>query len=58
MVPGITHLLHGTVFDEGRSGGGNEIPSNLTTEVLDSLGTTFDFIDWWLKFFDKNYQYQ
>ena len=29
---------------------------NPTTEALDSLYATFDFIDFWLKCFDKNYQ--
>ena len=30
--------------------------SNSTTEALDSLGATFDFIDFWLKGFYQNYQ--
>ena len=32
-------------IDNGRSGGGNVILSNSTTERLYSLGKTFDFID-------------
>ena len=42
--------------DDGSSNGGNEFQSNYTTEALDSLGATFDFIYCWLKYFDKNYQ--
>ena len=42
-------------FDDGISGGVNELSSNSTTEALDSLGATIDFIDFWLKCFDHNY---
>ena len=28
----------------------------MTTEALSSLGANFDFINFWLKCFDKNYQ--
>ena len=41
--------------DDGSSNGGNEFQSNYTTEALDSLGATFDFIDCWIKLFDWNY---
>ena len=44
-----------SIFDDGSSGGGNELTSNATTEALVSLSATFDLIDCWLKFFDHNY---
>ena len=31
------------------------IPKNATTEVLEALGATFNFIDIWLKLFEENY---
>ena len=40
---------HPSYVVDVRSGGGIAIPSNSTTEVLDSLGATFDFIYCWLK---------
>ena len=42
------------VYD-GISCGGHSLPSNLTTESLVSLSATIDFIDFWLKCFDRNY---
>ena len=42
--------------DDCISDGVNAILSNLKTEALSSLGETFYFIDYWLKYFDKNYQ--
>ena len=42
--------------DDSSSGGGNAIPSNLTTEVLYSLRATFDLIDRRIKGYDQNYQ--
>ena len=42
----------------GISIGSKEIPLNLTTEALDSLGATFDSVDCWIKLFDQNYQDQ
>ena len=41
--------------DDDSRGGDNSLPSNVTTEALVSISTTFDFIDCWLKFFDQNY---
>ena len=43
---------------DSRISGGKAITSILTTESLDSLGATFDFIFCWVKCFDKNYQAQ
>ena len=43
-------------FDDGSSGGGKSIPSNSTTESLDSLGEAFYLIGFWQKCFDQNYQ--
>ena len=40
------------------SSGDKLIPSNSTTESLYLIGTNFDFIGFWLKCFDKNYQSQ
>ena len=42
--------------DDGIRGDCNEVPPNLTTEALDSLGEAFYFIDCWLTLFDQNYQ--
>ena len=47
---------HLSYVDDGTSGGGKEIPQNSTIEELDSLGATFDFIDFWLRCFDQKYQ--
>ena len=41
--------------DDGSSGVGNKLPSNATTEELVSLSATFDFIDYWLRYFGHNY---
>ena len=42
--------------DDGSIRSGDTLPSNSTTQVLYSLGETFDFVDFWLKGFDQNYQ--
>ena len=42
--------------DYERSGSVIEIPKNETTEALQSLGVTLNFIDFWLKIFHHNYQ--
>ena len=36
--------------------GDRPIPNNATTESLKALGTTLNFIDFWLKHFDHNYE--
>ena len=36
-------------FDDFRSGGGCPLPTTSTTESLDSLSATIDFIICWLK---------
>ena len=41
-------------FDDYISGGGNALPSNLTTEALVLLSATMDFIDCWIKCLEKN----
>ena len=45
-----------TYVDDESSGGGRKIPKNSTTAALESLGTTFNFIDCWIKHFHHNYQ--
>ena len=45
---------HPSSYNGGSSGGGNALPSNLTTEVLVSLGANVDFIYSWIKCFDYN----
>ena len=47
---------HPSYFDDGSHGGGKVIRPYLKTEKLDSLCATFDFIDYWIKWFDQNYQ--
>ena len=42
--------------DEGISIGDNPIPKNSTTEALEALGDTLNFIDIWLKLFHQNYE--
>ena len=46
---------HPSSVDNDRSGGGNALPSNFTTDTLASICINFDFIDCWLKWFDHNY---
>ena len=41
-------------FDDGSSGGGNELPSNSTTAALVSICSTINFIDCWLQFLEHN----
>ena len=53
MINKIHNMLM-TVVEEGV----NSVPLDLTIEALASLGTTFNFIDCWLKRFEKSYQYQ
>ena len=43
---------HPSYVDDVISGGGTALPYNLTTEELDSLGSTFYFINCWVKLFD------
>ena len=31
------------------------IPKNITTEALEALGATFNFIDIWIKLLEENY---
>ena len=47
---------HPTYVDDGSIRIDDALTSNSTTQVLDSLGETFDFVDCWLKGFDENYQ--
>ena len=35
---------------------GIPIPKNATTEALEALGTTLNFIGFWIKLFDHNYE--
>ena len=42
--------------DEERSIGDRPIPKNETTEALESLGATLNFIDFWIKLFHHNYE--
>ena len=42
--------------DEESSIGGIPIPENATTEALEALGDTLNFIDCWLELFHKNYR--
>ena len=42
--------------DDEISGEGISIPNNTTTEVLEALGDTLNFIDYWLKLFYHNYE--
>ena len=46
---------HPSYVDDVLSGGGNTLPSNSSTEALSSIGETIGFIDFWLKFVDRNY---
>ena len=46
---------HQSSCDDGSSGGGFPIPSNSTTEVLNSLGATMDFIGCCLKALEHNF---
>ena len=41
--------------NDGSSGGGNALPSNLTTEAIVLLCATIYFIDCYLKCFDLNF---
>ena len=45
-----------TYVDDAISGGNIAIPKNSTTSSLQTLGTTFNFTDCWLKQFQPNYQ--
>ena len=51
-------IAHGkqqpTYFYYERSGGGRPITKNETTEALEALCATLNFIDCWLKFFHHN----
>ena len=40
------------VYDSSR-GGGKEMSPNYTTYAMDSLGVAFDFIDCWIRCFEK-----
>ena len=42
-------------FDDNRSGGGNLLPSNSTTEALVSLSTTINLVNFWLQCLEHNY---
>ena len=44
-----------TSLNDGISGDGNDIPSNEKTKALASLCVIFDFISFWLNFFDHEY---
>ena len=45
-----------THVNNANSGGGISIPNNTTTSALQSLGATFNFIDFCLKQFQHNYK--
>ena len=45
-----------TYVENASSGGGRAIPKNATLAELQSLGATLNFIDFWLKNFQHNYQ--
>ena len=45
---------HQSSYDDVSSGGGCSLPSNSTTEALDSLGATIYFIGCWLKALERN----
>ena len=45
-----------TYVDDTISGGGWVIPENATTEALQSLGATLNFIYCWRQKFQNNYQ--
>ena len=42
--------------DKEKSIGDIPIPKNETTEALEALYVTFNFIDLWLKLFHQNYE--
>ena len=46
---------HQSSFDYSSSGECFPLPSNSTTESLDSLGATIDFIGFWLKALEHNF---
>ena len=41
--------------DDESSIGDMPIPKNVTTEALEALGATLNFIDVWIKLFEENY---
>ena len=45
-----------TYVDDARISGDREIHNNETTPVLKSLVTTLNFIGFWVKHFQRNYQ--
>ena len=45
-----------TYVDDASSAGGRSEPNNETTASLKSLVATLNFIDFWLKHFQHNYQ--
>ena len=45
-----------TYVDDSRSAGGRAIPKNATTTALKSLGATLNFIYFWIKHFQHDYQ--
>ena len=42
--------------DDERSIGYRLLPKHMTTESLEALGATFNFIDIWLKLLEDNYE--
>ena len=57
MCPIIVHDKKQPSYeDEYRSIGDRPIHKNATTEALEALGATFNFIDFWLKLFHHNYE--
>ena len=45
-----------TYYYDARIDGDRAIINNTTTAALKSLGATLNFIDFWLKYFQHNYQ--
>ena len=42
-------------FDDDSGGGGCTLPTNSTTETLEFIGATIDFIGCWLKYSEHNF---
>ena len=53
----ISHDKQQPTYADGKiSGGGRPIPKNETTELLEALDATLNFIYFWLEFFHRNYE--